>query len=95
MNTLIKQIQHAPVEPLRIEREFESGREIIVIEGVRYDADYFRVFAHPETDVLYQVRRDDETVVLTIVRDVEEAKEFFNETIGQGDLAPTEEPHGL
>lgn len=83
MNTFIKEIQHAAAEPLRIEREFEDGREIIVIEGVRYDADYFRVFAHPETDVLYSVARgEDDVVKLTVIHNRAEAAIFFDETFG-------------
>lgn len=96
MNSLIKQIQHVEQKPLSIEREYNPfGREIIVIEGVRYDSDYFRTFAHPDTDVLYAVRREEEMVVLTVIQTLEEAKEFFDETIGRGDPAPTEEQHEL
>ena len=79
MNNRIKTLPHAPVEPLRIERDFTFGNEIIVIEGVRYDAEYFRTFAYPETDVLYAVRRDDDNVVLTTIRNMDDAAEFFNE----------------
>lgn len=97
MNTLIKPMPHVTQEPLRIEREYMfQGREHILIEGVRYDADYFRTFAHPDTDVLYAVRRDGDRVWLTIIRNAEEAQRFFEE-IGQGaslndtSPAPTEE----
>lgn len=55
-----------------------QGREAIVIEGVKYDAEYFRTFAHPDTDVLYAVRRDGDQVWLTVIRNVEEAKAFFD-----------------
>ncbi len=83
MNTFIKKIPHVPAEPLRIEREFVEGREIIVIEGVRYDADYFRVFAHPETDVLFSVvRGDDDVVKLSMISNRAEAAVFFDETFG-------------
>ena len=51
-NQQITEIKHQPVQPLGIERDWHSGREVIIIEGVRYDADYFRTFSHPETDVL-------------------------------------------
>ncbi len=79
----IKELTHVPAEPLRIEREFEDGREIIVIEGVRYDADYFRVFSHPETDVLYSVvRGEDDVVKLTVIHNRVEAEHFFDETFG-------------
>lgn len=83
MNSQIKTLPHAPNEPLRIEREFEDGREIILIEGVRYDADYFRVFSHPETDVLYSVvRGEDDVVRLTVIYNRVEAEHFFDETFG-------------
>lgn len=83
MSNFIKQLPHVPAEPLRIEREFEYGREIIVIEGVRYDADYFRTFSHPETDVLYSVvRGEDDVVKLTVIHNRVEAAEFFDETFG-------------
>lgn len=92
MNKLIQPMPHIEVKPLSIEREYTmQGREVIIIEGVRYDADYFRTFAYPETDVLYAVRREEEMVVLTVIRTQEEASEFFNETLGRGDPAPTEE----
>ena len=96
MNSFIKQIPHVDQKPLSIEREYTmQGHEVIVIEGVRYDADYFRIFAHPDTDVLYAVRRDEDMVVLTVIPTVEVAKEFFEETNGQGYPAPTEEQDGL
>ncbi len=96
MNSNIKPVSHVAQKPLSVEREYVfGGREIIVIEGVRYDADYFRTFSHPETDVLYAVRRDEETVILTVIQTPEQASEFFNETLGRGDLAPTEDQDGL
>ena len=91
MNSNVKNLQHVAQPPLSIERELAGGREFILIEGVRYDADYFRTFSHPETDVLYAVRRDEETVVLTVIQTPEEASEFFEETLGRGDPAPTED----
>lgn len=78
MNSNIKPIPHVGQEPLRIERDLSAGHEVIIIEGVRYEADYFRTFACPETDVLYAVRRDEDAVWLTLIRTVEEAKEFFD-----------------
>ena len=81
MNSNIKQLPHQVKAPLSIERDISMGHEIIIIEGVKYDADYFRTFAYPETDVLYAVRRLAEDVVcLTVVRNMEEAKMFFEET---------------
>ncbi len=82
MNNMIQTMPHIEQKPLSIEREYTpEGNEIIVIEGVRYDADYFRAFAHPETDVLYQVMRDGEGVVkLTVIQTLDEAREFFEQT---------------
>jgi len=76
---LIKETTHQPNQPLGIERDWNNGREVIIIEGVRYDADYFRTFAHPEMDVLYAVKREDDAVWLTVIRDEDEAKKFFEE----------------
>ncbi len=79
MNKSMKPIAHITQRPLSIEREYTlQGREVIIIEGVRYDADYFRTFSHPETDVLYAVRRDEETVILTVIQTPEQASEFFD-----------------
>lgn len=95
MNSHIKQIPHQAIRPLSIERDISMGHEIIIIEGVKYDADYFRTFAYPETDVLYAVKRlADEVVCLTVIRNVDEAEIFFEE-VGQGDPAPTEEENGI
>ena len=89
MNNNIKNIKHVANAPLSIERDMQSGYEKIIIEGVVYDAEYFRTFAHPDTDVLYAVKKDlDGAVCLTIVPTADEAKQFFEE-IGQG--APAEE----
>ena len=80
MNSHIKTLPHQVKAPLSIERDISTGHEIILIEGVKYDADYFRTFAYPEADVLYAVKRLAEDVVcLTVVRTVEEADEFFKE----------------
>ena len=80
MNSNIEQLPHQVKDPLSIERDISAGHEIIIIEGVKYDAEYFRMFATPEADVLYAVKRLAEDVVcLTVVRTVEEADEFFKE----------------
>lgn len=83
METLIKQLPHQPTPPLSIERDMSFGRECIIIEGVVYDADYFRTFSHPETDVLYSVMRmEDGVVMLTVIQTPEQAKEFFETVQG-------------
>lgn len=92
MNSNVKNYPHVAQMPLQIERDYTlQGREVIIIEGVRYDADYFRTFSHPETDVLYAVRRDGDQVWLTVIRNAEDAKAYFNNTFGLGDQVPAEE----
>lgn len=77
-SSFIKPSPHVAKKPISIERE---DGDVIVIEGVRYDADYFRTFGAPDTDVLYAVQRiDDGCVKLTIIASPEEALEFFKET---------------
>lgn len=78
-----REIEHAKEEPLKIARWWEHGVEKIIIEGVVYDAAYFRTFSHPETDVLYSVVRDDDGVVcLTVIDSLEKAQEFFEAIAG-------------
>lgn len=80
MSTLIKPMPHVEKKSLSIEREYTlQGREMILIEGVRYDADYFRTFAHPDEQALYAVRSHNDTVILTVIRNPDEAKKFFDE----------------
>lgn len=88
MNSHVKKIQHVAQKPLSIEREITLGGEVIIIEGVRYDADYFRTFSHPETDVLYAVRRDEDTVILTVIQTPEQASEFFDPAPSAAIAAP-------
>lgn len=92
-NKNVKPMAHITQKPLSIEREYTlQGYEVIIIEGVRYDAEYFRTFAHPDTDVLYAVRSHDDTVVLTIIHNADEAQHFFEE---MGGAAQEEEADGL
>jgi len=81
-NSNIKKVTHQP-KPVSIERELG---DVVVIEGVRYSGDLFREFTLPSQDALYAVRRDGDTVSLTVIRNAEEAKQFFEE-IGQGGAA--------
>lgn len=76
---LIKEIPHQAEKPLSIEREMTAHGEVIIIEGVRYDAAYFRTFSIPDADVLYAVERCEDFVKLTVINTVEEAKQFFEE----------------
>ena len=73
--TFIQEVEHVAVEPVRIEREHNDE---IVIEGVRYSGDYFRTLAVPNADVLYAIRRDDDQVWLTVIRNANEAEAFFD-----------------
>ncbi len=74
----IKTLPHVATPLLSIVREFdEAGQEFILIEGVKYAADYFRTFSHPETDVLYQVQREEDFLKLTVIDTREKAEEFF------------------
>ena len=75
-----KQLPHVSVEPVQVERVHPDR---LKIAGVLYDGDYFRTFGAPDTDVLYAVRRDDDgCVCLTVIRDADEAKQFFDEQGG-------------
>ncbi len=89
MNKSMKPMAHIAQRPLSIEREYTlQGREVIIIEGVRYDADYFRTFSHPETDVLYAVVRDEDAVRLTVIQTPEQASEFFDPAPSAAIAAP-------
>ena len=72
----IKEVKHVAVEPVRIEREHNY---VIVIEGVRYAAELFRVFANPDADLLYALERRDDQVVVTPIRNANEAEAFFDD----------------
>lgn len=78
-NTHVKEMQHQPNRPLSIERDWNFGNEKIIIEGVAYDAEYFRTFAYPDPTRLYAVRREGDLVILTSITNVEEARKFFEE----------------
>ncbi len=74
----VQAMPHVPNPLLSVEREFdEGGREFILIEGVKYEADYFRTFSHPEVDVLYAVVREEDFLKLTVIDTPERAQEFF------------------
>ncbi len=88
-NSFIKNRIYVP-KPIRIEREVG---DVIVIEGVRYSGHYFRTVAYPKVNVLYAIRRDDDLVWITEIRNVDEAKKFFGE-VGDSTLTPTLSPQG-
>ena len=77
MTQFIKQVKHQIQPPISIERE--EG-DVINIEGVRYEADYFRTFGAPDTEILYAVQRlEDGCIKLTMINSAEEAIAFFEE----------------
>lgn len=87
-----KQLPHEPKKPVSVER---IHPDMLAINGVHFDGDYFRTFANPETDVLYAVRKDEDGCVrLVVIDSLEKAMQFFEE-IWQGDPAPTEEDDAL
>jgi len=79
MNGFIKQAVHQRKRPVTVERDVD---DVLVIEGVRYAGDLFRTFAEPDDRYLFAMRREGNTVVLVTVRDVDEAKKFFEEAGG-------------
>ena len=77
MSTFIKPLPYVGRKPVSIERD---GGDVVIIEGVRFDGDFFRTFGAPSMEVLYEMRRlEDGCVVLTVIKNTEEAKAFFEE----------------
>ena len=72
----IQEVEHEPKRPVSIERE---PNDVVVIEGVRYAAELFRVFANPDLNLLYALRREDDQVVVKIIRNANEADAFFDD----------------
>jgi hypothetical protein len=75
----IRTVEHQRKKPVTVERDVN---DVLVIEGVRYAGDLFRTFAEPDDRYLYAMRRDGDTVVLVTVRDVDDARKFFEEAGG-------------
>ena len=71
----IQEVEHEDRKPVSIERE---PNDVVVIEGVRYAAELFRVFANPDLNLLYALRREDDQVVVKIIRNANEAEAFFD-----------------
>ena len=95
-NQFIKQVAHQAEVPLSIERDWNNGHEIIIVEGVKYHADFFRMNAMPRNDVLYAVRKKDDGIVhVTVIQNIGQAQDYFLEVYRQGDPAPTEEQHAV
>ncbi len=81
-NIFFKQLPHVAKQPISVERIHPDR---ILIEGVLFDGDYFREIGHPDTDVLYAIRKDlDGCVCLTVIRDELEARQFFEKTLEEG-----------
>lgn len=75
--SFIKTLPYEMKKPVAIERE---PGDIVVIEGVKYEGDYFRTFGEPDPDVLYAVQKlDDGCIKMTIITCIEEAIDFFEE----------------
>lgn len=97
-NKIIQQVAHQP-KPVTIE---QAENDVIIIEGVRYSADFFRVHAYPNDKYLYAIRRDGDVVSLTAIHNANDAEHFFdqvfladakeeiNHEIWQGNPAPTD-----
>lgn len=85
-NNSVKQDAYEAQKPVTIERDVN---DVIVIEGVRYSGDVFRNNLWPKEAWLYAIRkREDDTVWITEIHNVEEAVKFF-EQAGREDPAPT------
>jgi hypothetical protein len=88
MEKFVEEVEYEGRKPVSIERE---AHDVVVIEGVRYAADIFRVLANPDANVLYTFERDGENVIATVIRNVGEATGFFfRKEYGRGDPAPTD-----
>lgn len=70
----IQEVEHESKRPVSIERE---PNDVVVIEGVRYAAELFRVFANPDANLLYALQRHDDQVVVTLIRNPQDALSFF------------------
>lgn len=72
MQTFIKQLPHNPVEPIRMER---GEGDTVIIEGIEFRADFFRLFKSEVSDkVLYQIGKDGR---YHVIRTLHEATQFF------------------
>lgn len=86
-NSFIQEVKHTAVEPVTVMRDVN---DVLIIEGVRYGGDFFRMMAVPSDDVLYAIQRDGDQVIATMMRNVEEAKQFF-EAASATPLSPSTE----
>jgi len=73
-NRFIEEIEHEAKKPVSIERE---PNDVVVIEGVRYAAELFRVLANPDAGLLYAFQRDGDQVIATVIHNAKEAFTFF------------------
>lgn len=62
-NSHIKALDYEARKPVSVEREHPDR---LIIEGVRFSGDFFRSLALPSAEYLYVLRRDDDTVILTL-----------------------------
>jgi hypothetical protein len=64
MNKLIQSMPYQPRKHVSIERE---PNDIVVIEGIRYQGDFFRMLADPDPNVVYRIRREDDAVFFEVI----------------------------
>ena len=48
-----------------LEYEYDAVNDVLVVEGVRYHGDFFRVLAYPYTDSVYSFETKDGVVTVT------------------------------
>lgn len=71
------EVTHSFKKPVSVMRE---ENDVLVIEGVRFDGDYFRSLSDPNVDTLYALRKlDDGSVGFIQIHNLDEAQIFFEE----------------
>lgn len=75
-NQFMQEVEHEPKKPVSIARD---GKDGVIIEGIRFSGDYFRTLKYPKPDVLYAIHSEpDSTITFTVVRNENEAAQFFD-----------------
>jgi len=74
----LTQVTHNPCKPVSVMRE---ENDVLVVEGVRFDGDFFRTLSDPDPESMYVLRKLENGCVGFIEIDtLEKAKKFFEET---------------
>ena len=60
-NKCFKPIAYQGKRPVSLERE---ENDVVVIEGIRFDGEFFRQLAYFESNVLFRIRRIDGEVIV-------------------------------